>query len=195
MNDEYGSWDAISVAEAVEIFSSAPFNWWITGGQALELHLGRSWRDHDDTDISFRRVDGAAVRRFLLGWHISVATEGVLSPWFGEPLSANLHQNNLWCKKTLEGTWCLDLTVSDGDDDEWIFRRDISLRVPWDQAVLRSPKGIPYLAPELQLLYKSKDRRTKDDFDAAEVIPQLDIDRRNFLQNALPDQHAWRQFL
>lgn len=37
-------------------------------------------------------------------------------------------------------------------------------------AVLRSAAGIPYLAPELQLLYKSKGLRPKDDVDAAEVI-------------------------
>ena len=41
-------------------------------------------------------------------------------------------------------------------------------------AVLLSEQGIPYLAPEIQLLFKSKNNRTKDDGDATEVIPALD---------------------
>ena len=39
-------------------------------------------------------------------------------------------------------------------------------RKPWDEAVLTSADGVPYLAPELQLLFKSRDVREKDDVDA-----------------------------
>lgn len=195
MNDELGPWDAISVAEAVKIFSSGSFRWWIAGCHALELHLNRSWRDHHDIDISFRRVDYAAARQLLIGWQISIASKGILSPWLGEPLLAELNENNLWCKETPEGPWRLDLTVSEGNDSEWIFRRNRSLRLPWDIAVLKSPQGIPYLAPELQLLFKSKNSRSKDDQDAAEVIPQLDTDRKIFLKNILPENHSWRHLL
>lgn len=195
MNSENEIWDPISLLEVTKIFSLAPFRWWIAGCHALELHLDRSWREHHDTDISFRRVDYAAIRQLLIGWHISIASNGILSPWFGGPLLAELNENNLWCKETPEGSWRLDLTVSEGNDSEWIFRRNRSLRLPWDIAILKSQQGIPYLAPELQLLFKSKNSRSKDDQDAAEVIPQLDIDRQNFLKDVLPENHSWRQLL
>lgn len=195
MTSENEVWDPISLAEVSNIFAKAPFRWWIAGCHALELHLVRSWRDHSDIDISFCRIDQAAVWQFLVGWHISIASRGVLTPWFGEPLLIELHQNNLWCKKELADPWSFDLTVSAGNDSEWIFRRDQSLRMPWGQAVLRSAEGIPYLAPELQLLYKSKDSRDKDNLDAVEVIPRLNLDRQNFLRRALPKEHPWRSLL
>jgi hypothetical protein len=195
VNSENEIWDSISLLEVTKIFSLAPFRWWIAGCHALELHLGRSWREHHDIDISFPRIDYAATWQLLIGWHISIASRGTLSLWLGEPLKAELNENNLWCKETSDGPWRIDLTVSDGNDHEWIFRRDQSLHLPWDVAVLKSPQGIPYLAPELQLLFKSKNPRGKDDQDAAEVIPQLDTDRQNFLKNILPENHPWRHLL
>lgn len=90
-----------------------------------------------------------------------------------------------------ENAWSIDLTVADGDNRVWIYRRDPRLQVPWNLAVLRSESGMPYLAPELQLLFKSHNRRPKDDVDAAAVIPQLDDRQLEFLRARLGPQHAW----
>ena len=87
---------------------------------------------------------------------------------------------------------CLDVTIGEGNDDVWIYRRDPSVCVRWDDAVLRSEGAIPYLAPELQLLCKSKNVRPKDDVDAAEVIPALSEARRLRLRQLLPDDHPWQ---
>jgi hypothetical protein len=62
----------------------------------------------------------------------------------------------------------------------------------WDQAVLRSTEGIPNLAPEYQLLFKSKNVRPKDKLDAEEVISELDPDRQMRLRQGLPENHPWR---
>ena len=80
----------------------------------------------------------------------------------------------------------------EGDDANWIFRRNVELRVCWREAVLRTEQGVPYLAPELQLLFKSKDVRAKDEFDAHQVIPNLERTRRNRLAEWLPPDHPWR---
>ena len=85
--------------------------------------------------------------------------------------------------------------MSEGDGQEWIFRRDPSLRIDWHDAVLRSDDDIPYLAPELQLLFKSRDARPKDDVDAHEVIPDLDDRRRQSLRQWLPQDHHWQRLL
>lgn len=45
--------------------------------------------------------------------------------------------------------------------------------------------GIRYLQPELQLLYKAKGQRAKDDADFAATLPFLDAERRDWLRNAL----------
>jgi hypothetical protein len=77
--------------------------------------------------------------------------------------------------------WCLDVTVSDGDHDCWIYRRDRGLQVLW--------------APELQLLFKSKNFREKDDRDANEVISDLTEARRLRLRSLLPEGHPWHELL
>lgn len=60
---------------------------------------------------------------------------------------------------------------------------------------MRTAEGIPYLAPELQLLYKSTGLRSKDDVDAAEVIPSLDARQRDLLSRLLESAHPWQRRL
>jgi hypothetical protein len=192
---EFGPWEPLEIESVVDLFSSAPFHWWISGGRALDLDLGRSWRQHDDTDVGVVRRELDSVYAFLSGWDLHVAAAGQLSPWSGEPLDGARHQNNVWCRLAPDGPWVLDLTIGDGSEESWIYRRDPSVRIPWDAAVLRTDQGIPYLAPELQLLFKSKRLRPKDDVDAAEVIPALDPRQRELLSRLLEPGHPWRRLL
>lgn len=192
---ELGPWEPLDVESVVEVFVGAPFRWWISGGRALDLHLQRSWRDHDDTDLGVLRSDLAAVHERLGPWEAHIAAAGKLSPWRGEPLRSDRHQNNVWCRRTDAAPWILDITIGDGSDEEWIYRRDPSIRVPWNMAVLHSVAGIPYLAPELQLLYKSTAIRPKDDIDAAVVIPTLDDRQLELLAATLAPDHPWRSLL
>jgi hypothetical protein len=48
---ELGRWEPLSVNAILDTFGVTPFRWWFSGGRALKLHVGRSWRDHEDTDI------------------------------------------------------------------------------------------------------------------------------------------------
>ena len=190
-----GPWRPLSLDETVRLFAHHPFRWWITGGRALELHVGRSWRDHDDSDVSVLRDQVFTVRSTLAEWDLHIAAAGVLTAWNGKALYAEKEQNNLWCRRQANDPWSLDVTISDGDHESWVYRRDPTIRVPWRKSVLRSAEGIPYLAPELQLLFKSKDLRRKDSLDAQEVIPQLDAERQSRLREALPDDHDWQSLL
>ena len=190
-----GSWEPLGVGKVVELFNSAPFRWWISGGRALDLHLGRSWRRHEDTDVGIARHDLDSVHALLSGWDCHVAAAGRLAPWHGEPLDAALHQNNVWCRPAVGEPWVLDLTIGEGSEQRWIYRRDPSVELPWDLAVQWTGEGIPYLAPELQLLFKSKRSRPKDDVDATEVIPELDADNRERLSRLLEPDHPWHRLL
>lgn len=193
MDSSHGSWSPLAVEAAVDLFRPAEFRWWVAGGHALELHLGRSWRSHDDTDVSFCRADASAVFELLDGWDLQVAAAGVLSPWSGRPLKAEAHENNLWARPSPDAPWALDMTISDGNDDRWIYRRNQAVSRSWGHAVLLDPNGhTPYLAPELQLLFKSVNVRPKDQIDADEVIPNLTSDRAGFLFDGLPNGHEWR---
>jgi hypothetical protein len=48
---------------------------------------------------------------------------------------------------------------------DWIFRRDRRIRRALATAVDHDPTGIPYLVPELVLLYKAREPREKDEAD------------------------------
>jgi hypothetical protein len=185
----------MNLGSVVAKFDHAPFRWWISGCLALELHLGRSWRAHEDTDIGIVRSDVPLLASVLQSWDIHVAAAGQLSRWSGGSVRAATNENNLWCRQSPASPWELDITVSDGDDDTWIYRRDHTIRLPWDEAVLRANDGTPYLAPELQLLFKSKTIREKDELDARQAIPALEPERRRRLATLLPTVHPWHELL
>jgi hypothetical protein len=190
-----GPWNPLTLDEAVQVFAGYKGRWWISGGWALELFVGTSWRDHEDTDIGILRNEAGLVRQFLRSWDLQVASAGQLSPWDGRGLRSEDNENNVWCRRSKEEPWCLDLTIGDGDSKRWIFRRDPKVRVEWKQAVLEGTGGIRYLAPELQLLFKSKNPRPKDDLDARQVIPLLGEERQARLVRFLSKAHPWRALL
>jgi hypothetical protein len=190
-----GEWVPLTLPEIAALFARAPFRWWIGGGHALELFTGRSWRRHGDADLGICRRDAVALPAVLGGWDLHFASSGRLTPWNGELLSAELNQNNIWCRPSPSSPWRIDVTIGEGDEGGWVYRRDPSLRLPWREAVLESTEGIPYLAPELQLLFKSKGVRPKDEADAREVIGSLPAFRRARLARWLPEGHPWRQYL
>ncbi len=55
--------------------------------------------------------------------------------------------------------------------------------------------GIPYLQPEIQLLYKAPGLRAEDQADFAATLPHLDQRRRQWLREAMlrttAKQHPW----
>jgi hypothetical protein len=191
---ELGSWAPLPLAEVVSRMRHFPALWWISGGIALDLFAGTPWRAHDDIDIGVRRQDIPLLRRHLVDWDLQVASDGALTPWDGRHLAAERNENNVWARRDPTGPWELDVTISQGDTRHWIFRRDPSFIVGWSDALLVRP-SIPFLAPELQLLFKSRDVRPKDLVDAEVVIPLLDAAAAATLRERLSSHHPWQELL
>ncbi len=187
---ELGQWDSLPLGDVVAVMAPFPARWWVSGGSALELHLRRSWRNHEDTDVGICRRDARHLLGLSAEWEIFVASQGVLTKWDGRDLSADDHENNLWCRQD-RGPWRLDVTVGEGDEHQWVYRRDPSFSLPWDRVVLHAANGVPYLAPALQLLFKSTNLRPKDQLDAETVIPELDAGSLALLDVRLPHGHPW----
>ncbi len=194
MTCEFGPWEPLTIDEVVEVMASTGLRWWFTGGHALEMHLGRSWREHDDIDVGVCRRDLGALVPLLDEWEIHVAAAGELRRWDGGALTADRHENNLWVRRP-DGPWCLDVAVGDGDDARWVYRRDPSLRLSWAQAVRTTSDGLAYLDPALQLLFKSTGLRLKDHLDATEVLPELDDWGTALLDVRLRGDHPWRSLI
>ena len=198
MNTEpSATWRASTPAEAAGWLAEARCDWWIAGGRAIDLHLGARTREHGDLDVGCFREDWPAMREALVGWHCCSAGNGVLTPIAegDAPLAA---ANQVWCHPVNDARWHLELTFDERENDEWIYRRDARIRLPRSRLVHRSDDGIPYLRPEIQLLYKAKATRPKDDADFLRALPRLGEDERTWLARALDTchpGHAWRERL
>ncbi len=92
---EFGPWEPLPLESVVDTFSSARFQWWISGGHALDLALGHTWRYHEDTEVGVAHNDLSAFHTLLAAWDLYVAAAGQLTPSPGEPLDIVRHQNNV----------------------------------------------------------------------------------------------------
>jgi hypothetical protein len=176
-------WDPLSPAEVAGLFAETP--WWIAGGYAIELAVGHPLRPHSDVDVLLLRRDQLAAQRALTGWEWWAADPpGTLRPWQpGELLPAGVH--DIWCRPAGSAHWRVQVMLDESAGEEWISRRDPRVRRPIDTLTCVSPSGVPYLTPEIQLYYKSRSPRAKDDADFQAVSPLLNAAQRRWLADAL----------
>src|SRR5262245_52133974 len=118
---QHDAWAPWPLERVVRRFGGAPFRWWISGGHALELWAERSWRAHEDMDIGLLRADVAQAATLLDDCTLFVASMGQLTPFHGQALSSQAHENNVWVQDRATGAWVLDLTLNDGDQHHWIY--------------------------------------------------------------------------
>ncbi|HEX3300792.1 MAG TPA: amino acid transporter [Actinomycetota bacterium] len=180
-------------ADAVRLFGNLP-DWWIAGGWAIDLWLGRATRDHADLDIAMLRRSQRAFWDRLARWDLHLATApGVLEPWKDDEVPSPLHA--VWCRQTPTDPWAFELLLNDSDRTSWLFRRDHDVGMPLADIARTSDDGVPFLAPEIVLVYKAKNVRENDvhDFDAA--LPSLDAGQRGWLRHAIALVHPGHPWL
>jgi hypothetical protein len=189
-----GEWKPLRPEEVHARLSDLHVAWWIAGGHALDLHLGQTTREHEDTDVGLLRADQQALFAALADLELFIAHEGELIPLAGGA-SLGPEQHGVWCRPGAALPWCLELMLNEQRDaDTWVYRRDPRIERPLAECVLRDARGIPYLAPEIQLLFKSKGRRERDERDFEVSLPGLERERRDWLARALrlaDPAHPW----
>ena len=198
----WGPWEPATPQEVARLF--APLSlltprvpWWIAGGYAIELAVGRSLREHGDVDVLLLRPDQLAAQRVLDGWDLWAADPpGTLRPWLrGEILPPSVH--DIWCRPTPSSPWRIQLMLDSADGADWVSRRSPAsgvIRRPVSSIGSVSPDGIAFLAPEIQLFYKAQSPRPKDEQDFAFALPHLSPGQRRWLADALAaayGPHPW----
>lgn len=175
--------------------STTQLAWWVAGGYALDLFLGRATRRHDDLDVEVLRRDQDQVYDLLvnLGWDLHIASGGRLRPWRGEWLTAS--DNSLWCRSARDQPWCLQLMLAESDSHNWVFRRNPMIVRPLTTIGRCTIDGIPYLDPAIQLLFKAKHPRPKDLADFNTVLGALTGTDRMWLANTLAATHPGHPWL
>jgi hypothetical protein len=172
--------------------------WYVCGGWALDLFLGRVTRTHKDVDVAIARRDQSQVQDYLLrrGWKLEKAVDGKLSPWReGEELRLPLHA--VWCRKEGHAPDFFELLLNEFDGELFRFRRDATVTLPRARMSFESPEGLPVLAPEVVLLYKSNGAE-EDAADFRNAAPALSAEARAWLKGALDKVspgHPWAREL
>jgi len=168
--------------------------WWICGGWALDLFLGRELRRHVDLDVAILRRDQLALHDHFGGWNLHYATaEHMLERWDGRSLELPVHA--IWAHRSddLTAPWTCEFLLNEAQTADWVYRRNEAVTCPLAE-IGGERDGIPFFKPEIVLLYKSGEPSPKSDADFAAVQPHLSESSRTWLCRALETcepQHPW----
>ena len=195
-----GSNDFDDVIQAVNFFEDYGRPWAVCGGWAIDLFLNRVTRPHKDVDFAVLRKDQRVIQEYLStrGWTLEKAVNGQLLSWkVGEWI--NLPVQIIWCKNPKASPDFVELLFNEVDEANFHFRRDISITLPVEKMIISSTSGIPILAPEIVLLYKSKNVETSPYVgEFKKVLPKLSDEARDWFATALKKlytNHIWLEDL
>jgi len=190
----------LEVAEALGNLR-APF--YFAGGWAIDLHLGRVTREHHDIDALVMRRDHLLLHKALKQFSLKKIiphpdgmppNRGTIVEWpSGERLELPVHQINAY--RASESDPAFQVFLAESSDGEWIFRRNPDVRMPISKIGFHPLWGLPYLAPEIVLLFKAKHLEARDRADFDHAIPALSADARRWLRDAIEKTHPGHEWL
>jgi hypothetical protein len=177
-------------------FAKSSLPWYVAGGWAVDLFLGRQTRPHQDIEVAVLRRDQRLLRHVFDGWAWSKAVTGsqgsVRAAW-GEQEWLELPIHELYAQNP-KGE-LVEVLLQECDAETWRFRRELTVSMPLSEMGLRSELGIPILRPEIVLLHKAKSPRPKDEEDFIALLPVLGDRQAAWLGEALDrchPGHPWR---
>jgi hypothetical protein len=188
------AWEPVRPAELRRLLADLTAPWWVAGGWALDLFLGRETRTHEDLDVALLRRDQLAFHGYLRGWDLRYATpEHTLEKWDGSYLELPVH--GIWARRSSRATtpWTCEFLLNEERGGDWVYRRNETVTRPI-QEIGGVRDGVPFLRPEIVLLYKSADDSPKNAADFDVVLPSLAADARVWLAEALAvcdSHHDW----
>jgi hypothetical protein len=179
----------IAAARYMEGFSGP---WFVSGGWAIDLYLGRVTRRHADIEIGIYRSDQDALWRQLPDWSFTKAIQtpsgGKWTRWErNEWLELPFHQ--ILATYPHADPPELEFFLNEQTETHWVSRRHSGLKRPMEEISMVSRLDIPILMPEIQLLYKAKYTRIKDHADFELTLPRLKRSQREWLASALQQYH------
>ena len=209
------------VAEANALLKGQGFSYAVCGGFALDLFLGYETRTHGDIDIlafwenrekiiTYMQSKGYIVYEMLGGGKVHRITD--------IKMQEKLRKNIFCCTEDCELVRLYDTDEADvywldfqhtgltklnyieflfneKTEEEFIYARDERVRRGLANAILETD-GVPYLAPELCLLFKSTDIEREgyqQDFEL--TVGKLSAEQRTWFEKSMellyPEGHKW----
>jgi hypothetical protein len=169
--------------------------YWIAGGWAIDLAVGRVTRDHADVDIMLLERDEHALRTDLTEVDVQlIGRDGQPGPWPAgrrllagpgpgrprPPIGADrlvLRGKNLPLPA--------EVLLASAAGASWVYYRGARCISRPLAGITRHRHGIPFLAPEVVLLFKSRSESDKDQRDVEAALPVLGAEQRSWLQDTL----------
>jgi hypothetical protein len=186
--------EPLRVTQILERFDKP---WFVAGGWAIDLFQEQVTRPHADLEIAILRSDQFALRRYLTDWHFKQAIPsckggGELLWQENEWLELPVHELHAQLDNQPESA--IEILLNEASETDWIFRRNFEIQRPLALMGLRSKLGVPFLSPEIVLLYKARNPRLKDKLDFQQVYGHLETESRCWLREAIArcyPQHPW----
>ncbi len=202
-----------------QILGDLEAKWCFCGGWAIDLFVGRESRAHKDLDIMVFKNDLKETISYMKnhGWKVEAPTRQGFIPVDTENFET-FEYENLWCmneeypldylkideqasynfyhyeREVQTDVDFLDILLNTSDDGYFVYQQNEAIKLEISKA-LYSEGGIPYLAPEIVLLYKSKclSEDNRADFDVATA--KMHPDQKEWLGQALKNEygsdHPW----
>lgn len=207
--------------ELSEHLSGLNVEWHLCGGFAIDAYLGNITRKHKDVDITVSFDNMKECIRYLKskGWEIDapVGNQRLVPVEFALQ-NSELYFDNIWCYK--KGANFIKTEKTDGvfkyvkyidreqteldfievlfnkiENGVFYYRKNYAIIREVHKAFIKKG-GLSILAPEIVLLYKSRNSENSDyqhDYDL--VINTLDKERYDWFMNAMkiayPEGHKW----
>ena len=195
MADDHGPWAPLSVGEMQAVMAGFPAPWWIAGGWAVDLALGRQTRQHGDIDIAVLRCHQPALFEHLRGWDVQIAVSGTFALWREGDWLEGGERFQFWVRREPSTPWAFEILLEETEGADWLYRRNTAVRRPLAEFGAHDAGGTPHVSLPVALLYKSKGHdtpRNAADFDVAKAA--LDAPARAWLTSALKATqpgHPW----
>jgi hypothetical protein len=167
--------------------------WYVAAGWALDLFRGGQMREHGDIEIAVPAASFPIVRDRFPGYVFDGAGSGRIWEDATPDVLAAVHQT--WLRDPATGNYLLDVFREPHDGDTWICRREQTIRFPYRDIIRHTHDGIPYLAPELVLLFKAKHARPKDQADFDATVPHMTPAQCQTLVDLLARAHPGHPWL
>lgn len=183
-------WNPGAVARQLDGISTP---WCVAAGWALDLFRGTQTRTHGDIEIAIPVAGFPEVRKRFPGYVFDAVSSGRIWEDATPDVLAGTHQT--WLRDPATGNYMVDVFREPHDGDTWICRHDETIRLPYSDIIHHTQDGIPYLTPELVLLFKARHARRKDQADFDETIPHTTTAQRETLAELLARAHPGHHWL
>ena len=189
-------WDAWRPDQVARGLEGVEAPWYVAAGWAIDLFLGGTHREHEDLEIAVpnNRIDEIVAAFPELEFCVITGPAEAIPLEGARDRLEQTHQT--WAREREANLWRFDVFREPSDGDTWVCRRDDTIRLPYNRVIERSESGIPFCRPEIALLFKAKHaHRDRDRRDFEATVPRLELERREWLAEALERVHPGHPWL